>query len=298
MIYTLTVNPALDYTMKLSGALVTGETNRSFFEEYTFGGKGLNVSYVLKELDVENTALGFYAGFTGQEILRLAKENGITTDFIRLDNGANRINMKIKGDKETEINAVGPEIDENAIEELFKKLDELKDGDGLILSGSVPKSLADNFYAEILKRLKHKNLLTVVDATGELLTCALCYHPFLIKPNHQELKDLFGDSISVEEGAKKLKEMGAKNVLISLGGSGAYLLAENGNTYNIKAPNGKVINTVGAGDSMVAGFIAEYIKSKDFSSALKMGISAGSATAFSKTLATGNEIKDVLKRCL
>ncbi len=298
MIYTLTVNPALDYTMKLSGDLVTGETNRSFFEEYTFGGKGLNVSYVLKELDVENTALGFYAGFTGQEILRLAKDNGITTDFIRLNNGASRINMKIKGDKETEINAVGPEIEKNAVEELFKKLDTLKDGDGLILSGSVPKSLSDDFYAQILKRLENKDLLIVVDATGELLTCALCYHPFLIKPNNQELKELFGNDISVEEGAKKLKEMGAKNVLISLGESGAYLLAENGKSYTMKAPQGKVINTVGAGDSMVAGFIAEYIKTKDFCSALKMGISAGSATAFSEKLATGKEITYIFKECL
>lgn len=298
MIYTLTVNPALDYTMKLSGGLVTGETNRSFSEEYTFGGKGLNVSFVLKELGVENTALGFYAGFTGEEILRLAKENGITTDFIRLYSGASRINTKLKSDEETEINASGPEIEKKAVDELFKKLDTLNNGDGLILSGSVPKSLGDNFYAEILKRLNNKDLLTVVDATGKLLTNALCYHPFLIKPNHQELKELFGENISVEDGARKLKEMGAKNVLISLGDSGAYLLAEDGNSYSIKAPTGKVINTVGAGDSMVAGFIAEYIKTNDACSALKMGISAGSATAFSKTLATGKEIKDVLKRCL
>lgn len=293
MIYTLTVNPALDYTMKLSGDFTIGETNRSCFEEYTFGGKGLNVSYVLKELNTDNTALGFYAGFTGEEILRLANKSGIKTDFIRLEKGASRINVKIKGEKETEINATGPEISKEAVDELFKKLDKITDGDGLILSGSVPKNLGDNFYAEILNRLKDKNLLTVVDATGKLLTNALCYNPFLIKPNLEELKELFGDNISVEVGAKRLKEMGAENVLISLGGLGAYLLAEDGTEYRIKAPKGKVINTVGAGDSMVAGFIAEYIKTKDVSSALKMGISAGSATAFSSSLATADEINHI-----
>ncbi|MBR4030478.1 MAG: 1-phosphofructokinase [Clostridia bacterium] len=298
MVYTLTVNPALDYTMNLCENLKSGKTNRSLNESYTFGGKGLNVSYILNELDTDNTALGFYGGFAGEEIINLISKAGIKNDFIRLNNGTSRINVKLKGDEETEINGSGPEVDGNAISKLFQKIDTLKDGDALILSGSISKGMSAQFYAEILEKCKNKSILTVVDATGKLLTNTLSYNPFLIKPNRDEIEELFGKDISIDEGAHRLIEMGALNVLVSLGKDGAKLYTQNGKKFTLKAPDGNAVNTVGAGDSMVAGFVAEYLKTSDISSSFIYGVASGSATAFSYSLAKKEEIiklADILK---
>lgn len=290
MVYTLTVNPALDYTMILSDMLEIGKTNRSLKESYTFGGKGLNVSYVLNELGTSNTALGFCGGFVGEKIINLVSEAGIKTDFIRLKNGTSRINLKLKGNKETEINGIGPEIDEHSISTLFQKIDTLKDGDALILSGSILKGMSAQFYAKILDRCKNKSILSIVDATGKLLTNTLCYNPFLIKPNRDEIQELFGKNVSVDDGARRLTEMGALNVLVSLGKDGAVLYTQNGKKFTLSAPDGNAVNTVGAGDSMVAGFVAEYLRTSDLVSSFIYGVASGSATAFSPYLAKKEEI--------
>ena len=290
MIYTVTLNPALDYIL-YTEEFVLGRTNRSVKETLYYGGKGINVSAVLTELGVECTALGFIAGFTGNELKRLVKENGLQTDFIPLKKGATRINIKLKGTEETEINAQGPAIDDTDLQLLFQKLDKLKEGDTLVLAGSVPPTLPQDIYEQIAERLGGKGIRLAVDAAGELLKSVLPHRPFLIKPNKQELEGLAGRHLSTEAeiaaAAKELQQMGAEYVLVSLGAEGALLLDQNG---YIKKPafTGTAINTVGAGDSMVAGFLAGIDHGKEY--ALKLGIAAGCATAFSERLASKEEI--------
>jgi 1-phosphofructokinase len=299
MIYTVTFNPAIDYIVRMDKPLDPGMTNRSVSEDCFFGGKGINVSTILKNLDIENTALGFAAGFTGEAIVESVINKGIIADFIMLTEGISRINVKIKSDEETEINAQGPSISQDALDELLYKLDKLTAGDVLILAGSIPSSLPSNVYEIILERLQGRDIMFVVDATKDLLMNVLKYHPFLIKPNNHELGEMFGKVLTtdeeLEEHAKKLQEMGARNVLISMAGDGAMLIDETGAKHRIGVPKGKVRNSVGAGDSMVAGFIAGYFKTRDYKEALKLGTAAGSATAFSDDLATGDAINELYK---
>lgn len=297
MIYTLTLNPALDYVTFVDDFNV-GNIMRSVGEKVFFGGKGINVSSVLLELGVSSVAMGFLAGFTGKAIEQGLNDKGVSSDFVYLKNGFSRINIKIRSGTETDINGQGPEISVEDFNLLLKKLEKLKLGDMLVLAGSIPPSLPQNTYEQIMKKLQDKDVRFVVDATGELLLSSLKYKPFLIKPNLEELEELFKSKISskndIEKYALRLQGMGAQNVLVSLGGDGAVLLDENQNTHYQKAFSGKVINTVGAGDSMVAGFIAGYFKEGDYSYALKLGSASGSATAFSEGLANKQTIKDLL----
>lgn len=294
MIYTVTFNPAVDYVVHLGSALEPGMTNRTAGEECYFGGKGINVSSVLMNLGYESCALGFVAGFTGDAIEQSVTKRGIKADFIRLPEGISRINVKIKGMKETEINAQGPEISKEALEALYDKVKELTEGDILILAGSIPASLPDDVYENIMRLVDDKGVEVVVDATGDLLMNSLKYHPFLIKPNIDELSEIFDADIKteadIEKYAGKLREMGARNVLVSMGGEGAVLLTDRDEVYKKKCPEGVVKNSVGAGDSMVAGFIAGFLRTGDFEEALKLGIAAGSATAFSDDLADRDTI--------
>ncbi|MBP3899092.1 MAG: 1-phosphofructokinase [Mogibacterium sp.] len=297
MIYTVTFNPAIDYIVRMDKALDPGMTNRSVSEDCFFGGKGINVSTVLKNLGIESTALGFAAGFTGKAIVESLVEKGIREEFITLKNGISRINVKIKSDEETEINAQGPKISDEAYNELLEKLDGLQKDDILILAGSIPSSLPSDVYEIILERLYGKGIIFVVDATKDLLLNVLRYKPFLIKPNNHELGEMFGTVLKtddeIEEHAKKLQEMGARNVLISMAGDGAMLITEDGQRFRVGVPEGTVKNSVGAGDSMVAGFVAGYMKTGDYRVALNMGTAAGSATAFSDDLATGDLINSI-----
>ena len=299
MIYTVTFNPSLDYIINVEN-LKLGETNRSSSEMILSGGKGINVSTVLKNLGYDNIALGFVAGFTGKEIENGAKEFGINTDIITLKNGLSRINVKIKSELETEINCTGPSIDKEELELLYKKLNDLKEDDILVLAGSVPTSLPQDIYEKIMEMLHLKGIKIIVDATKDLLLNVLKYNPFLIKPNNHELGEMFGVTLKTEdeivEYAKKLQDMGAKNVLISRAGDGAIMITEKGEVYKSPAPKGKVVNSVGAGDSMVAGFIAGYLKNKNYEEAFKTGIASGSASAFSKYLATKEEVLEILNR--
>ena len=300
MIYTLTLNPSIDYVVHLD-SFKTGITNRTTSEEMYFGGKGINVSLILSELGFENTALGFVAGFTGDAIKEGFGGEHIISDFIKLKRGNSRINVKIKAGEETEINGQGPRIDEEELEELLNKLNKIKDNDTIILSGSIPNTMPGDIYEKILKCVTEKhNINTVVDATGDLLLNTLKYKPFLIKPNRQELSELFCIEVKDEkttiECAGKLKDMGAQNVLVSLGKDGAMLLDSTGKTHFIGVANGKVLNTVGSGDSMVAGFVAGFLKSKDYGFALKLGAACGGATAFSKGIANRAMIDSVLKQ--
>ena len=297
MIYTVTFNPAIDYIVRMDKPLDPGMTNRSVSEDCFFGGKGINVSTILKNLDIENTALGFAAGFTGEAIVESVINKGIIADFIMLREGISRINVKIKSGEETEINAQGPAISQDAFDELLYKLDKLQAGDVLILAGSIPSTLPSNVYEIILEKLQGRDIMFVVDATKDLLMNVLKYHPFLIKPNNHELGEMFGKVLTtddeLEEHAKKLQEMGARNVLISMAGDGSMLITETGERYRAGVPKGTVKNSVGAGDSMVAGFVAGYMKTKDYKVALNMGTAAGSATAFSEDLATGDYIRSI-----
>lgn len=298
MIYTVTLNPAIDYVVHADEILV-GSINRSKSEEIYFGGKGINVSIVLSELEMKSKALGFTAGFTGKAIEEGVRKKGIETDFVYLEDGCSRINVKIKSGEETEINGSGPVIPEEAVQLLFEKLNSLKDGDTLILSGSIPGSLPSDIYEKILKHIADKKIRTVVDASNDLLLNVLKYEPFLIKPNHHELGEMFGTVISAEDDiikyAGKLKEMGARNVLVSMAGDGALLLDKNGDVHRCSACKGVVKNSVGAGDSMVAGFIAGLEKG-DYEYALKLGTAAGGATAFSDGLAQKDDISRLLKQ--
>ena len=296
MIYTVTFNPALDYVIRLE-TLELGETNRCHGEELYFGGKGVNVSLVLRELGKENTALGFVAGFTGEALEQNLREQGICAEFIHLKEGLTRINVKMKAEQETEINAQGPAIDAEALEALFAKLDTLAEGDTLVLAGSIPASLPADIYEKILARLQGKGIRFVVDATGKLLMNVLKYKPFLIKPNHRELEELVGRALNgsaeIAEGAKELQKLGARNVLISRGKDGALLLDETGAVSEMPAVGGKPVNTVGAGDSMVAGFIAGVEQGYDYT--LKLGSAAGGATACQAGLAKATDIEAHLK---
>lgn len=299
MIYTVTFNPALDYAIHTAD-LQLGETNRADREQLLAGGKGINVSIVLKNLGMESTALGFIAGFTGEEILRRVEADGICARFISLKNGFSRINVKLKGKTETEINGIGPKIDKEALSELFEQLKELTAKDTLILAGSIPASLPDTIYMDIMEMLAEKQVKIVVDATKDLLVNVLKYHPFLIKPNNGELGEIFDVKLGTREEvvpyAKKLQEMGARNVLVSMAGEGAVLLTETGEVYQSPAPKGTVKNSVGAGDSMVAGFLAGYEKERNYEQAFKLGVATGSASAFSDNLATAEEVKQVYER--
>ena len=296
MIYTVTFNPAIDYVVHTE-EMKLGEVNRSESEEMYFGGKGINVSIVLKELGIDSKALGFTAGFTGEAIENGIRAMGINSDFVRLKNGNSRINVKIKSDEETELNGQGPHIDSESLEKLFEKLDELKDGDTLVLAGSIPKSLPADIYERILERLQGRNIRAVVDATKELLLNVLKYKPFLIKPNNHELGEMFGTKLTTDEEiehyARKLQEMGAVNVLISMAGDGAMLIDEDGVTHRCGVCSGKVKNSVGAGDSMVAGFVAG-IQQGGYEYALKLGTAAGGATAFSDGLAVREMIDELM----
>lgn len=294
MIYTVTFNPSLDYIVSMKD-FTMGMTNRTAAEQIVPGGKGINVSIVLRNLGIENTALGFTAGFTGEQIEKETKSIGLRTDFIHLDSGFSRINVKLKDYDGTEINGIGPEITEEAVQQLYGKLDCLQEGDVLVLAGSIPKCLPDSIYSDILERLKGKGILFVVDAAKELLLNVLQYDPFLIKPNNHELGEIFGVKLHTREEvlpyAKKLQEKGAKNVLVSMSGQGAVLVDETGNVHALEPPKGTLVNAVGAGDSMVAGFLAGWTEAKDYDHAFRMGLSAGSASAFSDNLATKEEVK-------
>ena len=299
MVYTVTFNPSLDYIVSMEGFQL-GKTNRTAKEQMLPGGKGINVSTVLKNLGIPNIALGFSAGFTGEEIKRRVEEMGLASDFINLQNGYSRINVKMKDFDGTEINGQGPDISPAETEKLLEKLDGLKEGDVLVLAGSIPRTMPDSIYSDILRRLDGKGILTVVDATGELLLHVLEYSPFLIKPNNHELGEIFQVKLETREDvvpyARKLQEKGARNVLVSMAGQGAVLLDEMGQVHMLPAPKGKLVNAVGAGDSMVAGFLAGWLTKKDYEYAFRMGISAGSASAFSENVATKKEIEEVYRQ--
>lgn len=296
MIYTVTFNPSLDYIVSIKD-FELGKTNRTTQEQMLAGGKGINVSTVLKNLGVNNVALGFVAGFTGKEIERMAKDSGIICNFITLNQGCSRINVKMKDFDGTEVNGMGPVIDADAVEQLMKQLRRLTQGDTLVLAGSIPSCMSDSIYRDIMSELKDKGINFVVDATKDLLLNVLEFHPFLIKPNNHELGEIFGVELKTRESvvpyAKKLQEMGARNVLVSMAGQGAVLLDENENVYMLPAPKGTLVNAVGAGDSMVAGFIAGWTETQDSYHAFKMGVSAGSASAFSEILATKEDVQKV-----
>ena len=298
MIYTVTFNPALDYTI-WAGDISDGGVIRMTRQKIFCGGKGINVSLILKELGLESIALGFVAGFTGDEIMRQIDEAGVNSGFIRLKDGYTRINVKIKANPEVDLNAPGPDIDDEALEMLFDKLDTLEDEDSLVLAGSIPKSMPDDIYEQIMERLSDRKINIVVDATGSLLSNVLKYHPFLIKPNNFELEEIVGrklpDDQALAEAAKELQSMGAKNVLVSLGGDGALLLDETGEVSRIGVAPCPMVNSVGAGDSMVAGFLAGYLQSNDYKYALKLGTVCGGATANSEGLAKRKRIEELLK---
>lgn len=307
MIYTVTFNPALDYVMKL-GNLKKGFTNRTTEEMYLAGGKGLNVSSVLSGLGVDNVALGFTAGFTGNEIERLMTESGCRCEFIRLKEGSSRINVKLKeSGGETEINAGGPPVDEEARQKLSERLDKLQSGDILVLAGSIPKTMPADIYSSIMENLKDRGVKFVVDAEKDLLLKALAHKPFLVKPNHMELGELFGESLAeisdtdeliarVTEYAEILRGMGAENVLVSMAGDGALLLDGNGDVHIMDAPVGQVVNSVGAGDAMLAGFLAGDPEKNGYDYALKLGIASGSARAFSEFLPKSEQIMAIFNK--
>lgn len=293
MIYTVTFNPALDYVVRVKN-FTAGEVNRTVEEHIFYGGKGINVSAVLANLGYDSRALGFVAGFTGDEIERGVRSLGFSSDFIRVKKGMSRINVKLKSDLESEINGMGPEITTEDVEALLEKLDDLEKGDVLVLSGSIPASIDIRIYESILARLEGKGVAAVVDAEKDLLLNVLKYHPFLIKPNNHELGAMFGvvleDEMAVADYARRLQDMGARNVLVSMAGDGSVLVTEKGDIYQMGVAEGIVKNSVGAGDSMVAGFIAGFLEKKDYVHALRLGTAAGGATAFSDGLGTKDEI--------
>lgn len=297
MIYTVTINPAVDYTIRIP-QLALGEVNRIQKEEYFFGGKGINVSVVLHNLGIESVALGFIAGFTGQFVREGMNAIGIENDFIELPAGMTRINVKIKDEIETDINGSGPNLPDASISKLLKKIQKIKKDDFLVIAGAVPKEVKEDIYSDIIGSLKADNVYVVVDATKNYLLNTLKHKPFLVKPNSTELGELFGKEIHTDTDiithAKKLQDMGARNVLVSIGDKGGVLVTEDGQVFCNDAPKGKVENTVGAGDSMTAGFLAGYMEKHDYEYALRYGLAAGSATAFSERLASGDEIRNLL----
>ena len=299
MIYTVTFNPSLDYIVSVEDFKL-GLTNRTSSELILPGGKGINVSTVLGNLGIENTALGFLAGFTGKEIVRRLEEMGVASDFIEIKEGVSRINLKLKSIDGTEINGSGPVIFPEDVEKLMEKLEKLGEGDVLFLAGSIPTSMPDDMYQKIMAKLDGKGVMIVVDATRDLLMNVLAYHPFLIKPNNHELGEIFDVELLTRESvvpyAKKLQEKGARNVLVSMAGEGAVLVAEDGSVYDAPAPKGELKNGVGAGDSMVAGFMAGWMEKQEYRHAFHMGVASGSASAFSENLATKEEIAGVYQQ--
>jgi 1-phosphofructokinase len=297
MIYTVTLNPSIDYIVSVHD-FQTGIVNRTSKENIYPGGKGINVSMVLKNLGHDSTALGFTAGFTGEELSKRLKDKGINTEFIKVNKGNSRINVKIRSNEESEINGQGPLIDNNEINSLYERLDKLQEEDILVLGGSVPESMPPTIYMNIMERLSNKNIRIIVDATKDLLLNVLKFRPFLIKQNHHELSEVFGVELKSKEEiityARKLRDMGARNVLVSMAGEGAVIVTEQDATYVTEAPKGIVKNSVGAGDSMVAGFIAGYLDTKDYKEAFKIGVCTGSASAFSEELATKEEVLNIL----
>lgn len=298
MIYTVTFNPSLDYIVSVENFTV-GRVNRTVKELMFPGGKGINVSIVLNNLGMESTALGFVAGFTGEEIKKRVRELNIKEKFVGIDEGLSRINVKLRSNVESEINGMGPAIDDKAVKSFYSQLDELKSGDILVISGSIPATMPDTIYRDIMKYLENKGIMIVVDATKDLLVNVLEYHPFLIKPNNYELGEIFGredlrDKKEVAKYAKLLQEMGAVNVLVSMAGDGAVFVDEKGNVYETEAPEGEVKNSVGAGDSMVAGFIYGYLTGGSYEKAFYTGVCTGSASAFSDNLATKEEVYNLL----
>lgn len=299
VIYTVTFNPSLDYIVSVKD-FRPGMTNRTSSELMLAGGKGINVSIVLGNLGIKSTALGFIAGFTGDEIVRRLHNGGINSEFIKINDGISRINIKLKSIDGTEINGQGPHIDSSHIEQLMNRLRRLESGDVLVLAGSIPAGISDNIYKDIMDMLKDKGVQIVVDATSRLLTNVLEYNPFFIKPNQHELGDIFNVTLNTQEEvipyALKLKKMGAVNVCVSMGGKGAILVADDGNVYKAKAPDGKLKNSVGAGDSLVAGFLSGWIEKKDYEYAFRKGVATGSASAFSERLATVGEVNMLIDK--
>lgn len=298
MIYTVTFNPSLDYIVSVDN-FQQGIVNRTRSEVMFPGGKGINVSIVLKNLGLTSTALGFTAGFTGNEIVRRLDEMGVTHDFIQAHEGMSRINVKIKSNQESEINGQGPVLTKKEMENLYHKLDRLKAGDILVLAGSIPDCIPQTIYMDIMKYLADRNIRIVVDATKSLLMNVISCHPFLVKPNIFELGEVFGVTITDKEEAriyaKKLQDMGAENVLVSMAGNGAVLLAADGHVYEAEAPQGRVVNSVGAGDSMVAGFIAGFIETDDYKEAFLYGLCTGSASAFSEGFAAKEDVEGLIR---
>lgn len=301
MIYTVTLNPSLDACVSVKDFQI-GKTNRTEEESIIAGGKGINVSKVLKNLGMESVAWGFLAGFTGEEIQRQLENENLATDFVKVSEGISRINWKLTSIEGTEINGQGPYISDEEAEAFLQKTEALKKGDILFLSGSIPPSLPKDFYEQIMQRVKDKEALVILDTSGESLMRGLAHEPFLIKPNHHELGELFHVEIERLEDAAgyayKLQEKGAKNVLVSFAGKGAVLLTEDGQVFSAKAPEGKVLNTVGAGDAMLAGFWAGWMKTKDYEYAFQMAVATGSASAFSKGFATKEEINELLTQII
>jgi 1-phosphofructokinase len=297
VIYTVTFNPSLDYIVSVKD-FRPGMTNRTSSELMLAGGKGINVSIVLGNLGIKSTALGFIAGFTGDEIVRRLHNGGINSEFIKINDGISRINIKLKSIDGTEINGQGPHIDSSHIEQLMNRLRRLESGDILVLAGSIPAGISDNIYKDIMDMLKDKGVQIVVDATSRLLTNVLEYKPFFIKPNQHELGDIFNVTLNTQEEvipyALELKKMGAVNVCVSMGGKGAILVADDGNVYKAKAPDGILKNSVGAGDSLVAGFLSGWIEKKDYEYAFRKGVATGSASAFSERLATNGEVNGLI----
>lgn len=299
VIYTVTFNPSLDYIVSVKD-FRPGMTNRTSSELMLAGGKGINVSIVLGNLGIKSTALGFIAGFTGDEIVRRLHNGGINSEFIKINDGISRINIKLKSIDGTEINGQGPHIDSSHIEQLMNRLRRLESGDVLVLAGSIPAGISDNIYKDIMDMLKDKGVQIVVDATSRLLTNVLEYNPFFIKPNQHELGDIFNVTLNTQEEvipyALELKKMGAVNVCVSMGGKGAILVADDGNVYKAKAPDGILKNSVGAGDSLVAGFLSGWIEKKDYEYAFRKGVATGSASAFSERLATVREVNMLIDK--
>lgn len=299
VIYTVTFNPSLDYIVSVKD-FRPGMTNRTSSELMLAGGKGINVSIVLGNLGIKSTALGFIAGFTGDEIVRRLHNGGINSEFIKINDGISRINIKLKSIDGTEINGQGPHIDSSHIEQLMNRLRRLESGDVLVLAGSIPAGISDNIYKDIMDMLKDKGVQIVVDATSRLLTNVLEYNPFFIKPNQHELGDIFNVTLNTQEEvipyALELKKMGAVNVCVSMGGKGAILVADDGNVYKAKAPDGILKNSVGAGDSLVAGFLSGWIEKKDYEYAFRKGVATGSASAFSERLATVGEVNMLIDK--
>lgn len=299
VIYTVTFNPSLDYIVSVKD-FRPGMTNRTSSELMLAGGKGINVSIVLGNLGIKSTALGFIAGFTGDEIVRRLHNGGINSEFIKINDGISRINIKLKSIDGTEINGQGPHIDSSHIEQLMNRLRRLESGDVLVLAGSIPAGISDNIYKDIMDMLKDKGVQIVVDATSRLLTNVLEYNPFFIKPNQHELGDIFNVTLNTQEEvipyALELKKMGAVNVCVSMGGKGAILVADDGNVYKAKSPDGILKNSVGAGDSLVAGFLSGWIEKKDYEYAFRKGVATGSASAFSERLATVREVNMLIDK--